>query len=102
MKSRHLILTSVVLTLLLVMALPTALAQSSTTYVVQGGDTLASIAARTNVSLNALMSANGITNANIIFAGQVLTIPGSNFGTGGPLTTSNVTVAPAVTTVPTP
>ncbi len=50
-----------------------------TTYVVQSGDTLSRIAARFGISLNALAQANGITNPNYIYVGQVLIIP----GTGG-------------------
>lgn len=46
-----------------------------TTYVVRYGDTLAIIAARFRVSLATLMSVNGIRNANMIYAGQVLRIP---------------------------
>lgn len=59
------------------------------TYTVRGGDTLAAIAARYNVSLDALMVANGLTNPNVVFAGQVLALPtgaASAFGTGGPTT----------------
>lgn len=49
----------------------------TTTYTVKAGDTLSAIAARFGVTLNALMSANGITNANSIRIGQVLKIPKS-------------------------
>lgn len=45
------------------------------TYVVQRGDTMFSIARHFNVSIQALMAANGISNPNFIFVGQVLTIP---------------------------
>jgi len=46
-----------------------------TTYVVQPGDYLVSIAIRFGVSLNALAEANGIVNTNRIFVGQRLVIP---------------------------
>ncbi|MBI5649874.1 MAG: LysM peptidoglycan-binding domain-containing protein [Chloroflexi bacterium] len=46
-----------------------------TTYVVQNGDTLFSIATRHSTSVNALMQANGLQNY-WIFVGQVLRIPG--------------------------
>lgn len=46
------------------------------TYVVQRGDTLFRIAVTHGVSVAALTQANGITNPNLIYAGQVLTIPG--------------------------
>jgi LysM repeat protein len=47
------------------------------TYVVQRGDTLFRIAVTHGVTVAALAQANGISNPNIIYAGQVLTIPGS-------------------------
>lgn len=47
-----------------------------TTYVVQSGDTLARIAQRFGVTLNALIAANNIINPSLIFPGQVLIIPG--------------------------
>lgn len=45
------------------------------TYTVQPGDTLAEIAARYGVDLNALAEANNIENIDIIEVGQVLIIP---------------------------
>ena len=45
------------------------------TYIVQPGDTLAIIAARFNISLVALMQVNGMTNPNVLAAGQSITIP---------------------------
>lgn len=50
-------------------------AQSSFTYVVRYGDTLAGIAARFGTTVQALVAANNIFNPNHIFAGQVLHIP---------------------------
>ncbi len=50
-------------------------ATGGNTYVVQRGDTMFSIARRFNVTVQALMAINGISNPNFIFAGQVLTIP---------------------------
>lgn len=49
---------------------------ASTVYVVQRGDTLARIAARYGVSVSAIAAANGIRNANLIYTGQRLVIPG--------------------------
>jgi LysM repeat protein len=46
-------------------------------YVVQRGDTLASIAQRYNVNLKDLAANNGVLNPNIIYVGQRLVIPGS-------------------------
>ena len=45
------------------------------TYTVQPGDTLSKIAAKFGVDTNALASASGIDNPNLIYVGQVLTIP---------------------------
>ena len=45
------------------------------THIVEPGDTLWAIATRYGVSLQALMNANGITGANVIWAGQKLVIP---------------------------
>jgi LysM repeat protein len=58
------------------------------TYTVAPGDTLNLIALRFGVSVSSLISANGIANPNLIFVGQVLTIPG-----GGPAPTPNPTDA---------
>ena len=44
-------------------------------YEVQPGDTLTAISLRLNVSVAALQSANGLTDANFIVAGQRLVIP---------------------------
>ncbi len=96
---------AVVTALALMLAFP-ALAQTQT-YVVRGGDTLSSIAARYNVSLEALLVANGLSNPNTVFAGQVLAIPAAGAvvpGTGGPLSpnTGIAGVIDATTPEPTP
>lgn len=56
------------------------------TYTVQPGDTLAGIAARFNVDLNALMRLNGITDPTRIYPGMTLHLPGLP-GVRGELTT---------------
>lgn len=45
-------------------------------YTVKGGDTLGAIASRHGVSLQALLGANTMTTATVIYPGQKLTIPG--------------------------
>lgn len=47
------------------------------THNVQYGETLATIAATYGISVDALMQANGLTNPNLIYEGQVLNIPAS-------------------------
>lgn len=50
---------------------------SDTMHVVQLGDTVDKIARRYGVSASAIVRANGITNADLIWVGQKLIIPGS-------------------------
>ena len=54
-------------------------------YTVRPGDTLWAIGARFGVSYQAIAQANGITNPNLIYAGQSLVIPGRS-GTPAPPT----------------
>ena len=58
-------------------------------YIVQSGDTLSLIAARFNVDLENLMNANGISNPDLLSAGQELVIPGLE-GISGVLVTEFV------------
>jgi LysM repeat protein len=48
---------------------------STTTHVVHYGDTLYSIAVRYGTTVSHLAALNGIANPNLIYAGQVLTVP---------------------------
>jgi N-acetylmuramoyl-L-alanine amidase len=50
-------------------------AATGSSYVVQYGDTLGRIARRYGISWRVLAQVNGISNPNLIYAGQVLTIP---------------------------
>lgn len=55
---------------------PPAATPTETTYTVQRGDTLYAIAQRTGTTVRALVEANNLGNANRIFPGQQLIIPG--------------------------
>jgi len=54
------------------------------THVVQRGETLSVIAQRYGVTWQQIAAANGIVNANTIYAGQTLTIPGAAAGAPAP------------------
>ena len=72
-----------VLLLTLVLCVLTAtLAFADSTYTVQSGDTMAKIAARNNLTVEQLMSANpSVKNASLIYVGQKLTIPSTKMVT---------------------
>jgi LysM repeat protein len=48
-----------------------------TSYVIQQGDTLFALSLRFGVPVNSIAAANGISNINVIYMGQTLTIPAS-------------------------
>ena len=56
-------------------------ATTSGTYTVKAGDTLSSIASSYNTTTAALASANSISNANLIYVGQVLKVTGTSSST---------------------
>ena len=62
--------------LALMLLAPVAASAANQTHTVQNGETLTSIAAQYGVSVDSLAGANGIGSPNLIFVGQVLTIPG--------------------------
>ena len=68
---------------------PAAPPAATSTYVIQSGDTISSIAARFGVSAQAVLAANGLTASSIIYPGGKLTIPapgaagGASSGGGG-------------------
>ncbi len=64
---------------------------TTTTYIVQAGDSLSGIAFQFDVSVEDIMRANGLTDADLLFVGQELIIP-----IGG------LPETPASTPVPTP
>ncbi len=57
-------------------SVPSPPTSSGQTYTVRRGDTLSAIALRYGVSVWTLVQANGIRNPSLIYAGQVLHIPG--------------------------
>ena len=65
--------------------------------VVKPGETLSEIADRHGVSLTRLMQANGITNPNLVVAGQSLRLPGSSAAGAGSSGGGSVTVQPGDT-----
>jgi LysM repeat protein len=72
----------------------TAASTTTTTRVVKHtvtkGESLLGIASRYGVTLDALIAANGITNQNHVFVGQVLTIPPPTSAEPAPTTTTSV------------
>lgn len=79
-------------------ALPQETPVEPTTYSVQPGDTLGSIASRFDVSLDDLMRANGIANPDYVQVGQELLVP-----IGGlPQATPTFTPVPVPTDTPLP
>ncbi|MCB0036685.1 MAG: LysM peptidoglycan-binding domain-containing protein, partial [Anaerolineales bacterium] len=58
----------------------TTAASADTTYIIQRGDTLASIARRFGVTISQLVEANNIVNPNLIYVNQQLVIPTNGSG----------------------
>ena len=86
------------------LAAPIILGQSEVpfageTYTVLDGDTLSSISEQFGVTVEAIMEANGITDATQLAVGQVLRIPGAS-GTPSPAATA--APEPAATEEPAP
>jgi LysM repeat protein len=75
---RHWMFTLLVIGFLVTATEPVHARSSSTTHVVQRGETLSSIAARYGVSYQQLAAHNGITNPNRVRVGQLLRIPSSS------------------------
>jgi LysM repeat protein len=71
------------LLLVIILALPAAAEAQGRVHVVQRGETLYSIARYYGTSVSAIVQANGLRNANFIYAGQRLTIPGGGGGSSG-------------------
>ena len=98
--SMRVIILLVVLGTIAALARPAA-AASPNFVVVNYGDTLYAIAARTGTTVDALLRSNGIPNANFIYAGQRIMIPPSGSAPSIPAnvqaTTSVYTVVPGDT-----
>jgi LysM repeat protein len=71
------------LLLIVTLALPASVQAQGRVHVVQRGETLYSIARYYGTSVSALVQANGLRNANFIWVGQRLTIPGGGSGSTG-------------------
>lgn len=80
-----------VLLVVLLSSVAAASAQNRT-HVVKSGETLSTIARQYGLTVQQIAAANGITNPDRIYAGQVLVIPGSSGGTGTGTTTSYTVV----------
>jgi LysM repeat protein len=65
-----------------VLKIPGAGGSAGVTHVVTSGDTLNRLAARYNASVSGIISANGLSNPDLIRVGQKLLIPGGS-GSGG-------------------
>jgi murein DD-endopeptidase MepM/ murein hydrolase activator NlpD len=85
---KRLFLCALAVSLLFVVR-PASAQSSGPVYVVQPDDTLYSIAARFNVSIDSLMAANNISDANLLGVGQQLVIPGLQ-GVSGVLDTEYI------------
>jgi LysM repeat protein len=94
MVQKVMLVSGVVLLPLLFMVQPVHAQEQ--TYVVQQGETLWSIATRYGTTPQAIVNANGLANANYIYAGQRLTIP-SGGGSGAVTVSGTYTVRPGDT-----
>jgi LysM repeat protein len=79
-----------------VIATTTTVAAVEQTYTIQQGDTLSYIAGQFGVTVEAIVTANGLANPDAIQAGQKLVIPAGGAPTStsaAPATTTSTTVA---------
>ncbi|MBS3784795.1 MAG: LysM peptidoglycan-binding domain-containing protein [Anaerolineae bacterium] len=75
---RRILTLGLILALMLTAVAP-ALAESSIVHVVRPGDNLFRIGLRYGVTVDALVAANGLRNANYIWVGQKLIVPSGNY-----------------------
>jgi len=68
----------------------------SGTHVITAGDTISKVAAKYGVSIQAMLTANGLGRSSVIYPGRVLSIP----GTSAPAAVTQVPIVPAVSITP--
>ena len=73
---------------------PAAAEVADTIHTVQVGESLSGIAERYNVTLEALIKANNLTNPNLVFSGQRLAIPAPGGGGAAAEVAAGATVTP--------
>lgn len=88
MPNKYILMTVLLLTLFSISPV-SAQSGNGPVYIVQPGDTLSSIASRFNITISDLMDTNGISDPNLLSAGQELIIPGLQ-GVNGILMTEYV------------
>jgi LysM repeat protein len=88
---KKILILCMVIVLALVLATP-ALAADGVVHVVQPGENLFRIALRYGVTIDAIASANGLTNTRHIYVGQRLTIPTSGSPSSPPVSSGGVHV----------
>lgn len=74
---------------------PAAASSSGSSYTITTGDTVSSIAKRFGVSIQDILSANGLGWSSVIYAGRTLSIPG---GSSAPVITPVSVVTPVAAT----
>jgi LysM repeat protein len=82
-----------------VVVAPVAVAPTATLHTVVAGDTVYGIAQKYGTTVDAVLSANGLTRASIIYPGQTLAVAGSAPVATAPAAAPVAVVAPAAVTV---
>jgi LysM repeat protein len=79
---------------------PASTSSSSSSYTIATGDTVSSIATRFGVSIEDILSANGLSWSSVIYAGRTLTIPGGSASTIQPVSVVTPVAAAPVAATP--